>query len=119
MPARGGSGGTAVGDAKTAPAKTWQGGDSASVVLIRGDNAVAPNGTVTWVGGKQGESCWRSATRCSAPVRRNLPIADARVHVIIPSVERSVKPVERAARARLDDPGPPGGDPLRRTSARR
>jgi hypothetical protein len=27
VPARGGSGGTAVGDAKTAPAKTWQGGD--------------------------------------------------------------------------------------------
>ncbi|MCY1066652.1 hypothetical protein OV090_17890 [Nannocystis sp. RBIL2] len=91
VPARGGSGGTAVGDAKTAPAKTWQGGDSVSVVLIRGDNAVAPNGTVTWVGGKQGEKLLAFGHEMLGAGPSNLPIADARVHVIIPSVERSVK----------------------------
>jgi len=91
VPARGGSGGTAVGDAKAAPAKTWQGGDAVSVVLIRGDNAVAPNGTVTWVGGKQGEKLLAFGHEMLGAGPSNLPIADARVHVIIPSVERSVK----------------------------
>src|SRR5690606_27375928 len=52
-PARGGGGGQAAQTA--APSKTWAGGDAVSVVLVRGDNSVAPNGTVTWVGGKQGE----------------------------------------------------------------
>ncbi|MCY1055960.1 SpoIVB peptidase S55 domain-containing protein [Nannocystis sp. SCPEA4] len=91
VPARGGSGGATVGDAKAAPAKTWQGGDSVSVVLIRGDNAVAPNGTVTWVGGKQGEKLLAFGHEMLGAGPSNLPIADARVHVIIPSVERSVK----------------------------
>lgn len=92
VPARGGSGGAGTSaEAKAAPAKTWQGGDSVSVVLIRGDNAVAPNGTVTWVGGKQGEKLLAFGHEMLGAGPSNLPIADARVHVIIPSVERSVK----------------------------
>lgn len=89
LPARGGSGGQA--DAGPPPAKTWQAGDAVSVVLIRGDNSVAPNGTVTWVGGKQGEKLLAFGHEMMGAGPSNLPIADARVHVIIPSVERSVK----------------------------
>lgn len=89
LPARGGSGGQA--DAGPPPAKNWQGGDAVSVVLIRGDNSVAPNGTVTWVGGKQGEKLLAFGHEMMGAGPSNLPIADARVHVIIPSVERSVK----------------------------
>jgi hypothetical protein len=60
-------------------------------VLIRGDNAVSPNGTITWVGGKQGEKLMGFGHEMFGAGPTNLPIADARVHVIIPSVERSVK----------------------------
>jgi hypothetical protein len=91
LPVRGGGGGTSVGGDAPPPAKTWQGGDSVSVVLIRGDNAVAPNGTVTWVGGKKGEKLLAFGHEMLGAGPSNLPIADARVHVIIPSVERSVK----------------------------
>lgn len=90
VPARGGSGGAAAAQ-EQAPAKTWKGGDSVSVVLIRGDNSVAPNGTVTWVGGKQGEKLLAFGHEMLGAGPSNLPISDARVHVIIPSVERSVK----------------------------
>jgi hypothetical protein len=69
----------------------WKGGDAVSVVLIRGDNAVSPNGTVTWVGGKQGEKLLAFGHEMFGAGPSNLPIADSRVHVIIPSVERSVK----------------------------
>ena len=89
VPARGGSGGASEGAAP--PPKSWQPGDSVSVVLIRGDNSVAPNGTVTWVGGKQGERLLAFGHEMFGAGPSNLPIADARVHVIIPSVERSVK----------------------------
>lgn len=89
LPARGGSGG--AGTDAAAPPKTWQPGDAVSVVLIRGDNSVAPNGTVTWVGGKQGERLLAFGHEMLGAGPSNLPIADARVHVIIPSVERSVK----------------------------
>ncbi len=89
VPARGGSGGAAPA---TAPAvKTWKGGDAVSVVLIRGDNAVSPNGTITWVGGKSGERLLGFGHEMFGAGPSNLPIADSRVHVIIPSVERSVK----------------------------
>jgi len=88
VPARGGANGSNL----PAPAtKQWKGGDSVSVVLIRGDNAVSPNGTVTWVGGKQGEKLLGFGHEMFGAGPSNLPIADARVHVIIPSVERSVK----------------------------
>ena len=88
IPARGGANGSTL----PAPAqKTWKGGDSVSVVLIRGDNAVSPNGTITWVGGKQGERLLGFGHEMFGAGPSNLPIADARVHVIIPSVERSVK----------------------------
>ena len=96
VPVRGGSGRgmsqSAGGSASAPPAtKTWKGGDAVSVVLIRGDNAVSPNGTVTWVGGKQGERLLGFGHEMFGAGPTNLPIADARVHVIIPSVERSVK----------------------------
>jgi len=88
VPARGGANGSNL----PAPAqKTWKGGDAVSVVLIRGDNAVSPNGTITWVGGKQGEKLLGFGHEMFGAGPSNLPIADARVHVIIPSVERSVK----------------------------
>jgi hypothetical protein len=93
MPVRGGSGrGYAQTAGPAAPAvKTWKGGDAVSVVLVRGDNAVSPNGTITWVGGKQGEKLLGFGHEMFGAGPTNLPIADARVHVIIPSVERSVK----------------------------
>ena len=105
VPVRGGSGrmssgtGDAAASASTTPPaatkppapKAWKGGDAVSVVLIRGDNAVSPNGTVTWVGGKQGEKLLAFGHEMFGAGPSNLPIADARVHVIIPSVERSVK----------------------------
>lgn len=90
LPARGGSGG--AGDTNSPPPpKQWQAGDAVSVVLIRGDNSVAPNGTVTWVGGKQGERLLAFGHEMLGAGPSNLPMSDARVHVIIPSVERSVK----------------------------
>jgi len=95
VPVRGGSGRMSSGtgsSASTPPApKVWKGGDAVSVVLIRGDNAVSPNGTVTWVGGKQGEKLLAFGHEMFGAGPSNLPIADSRVHVIIPSVERSVK----------------------------
>jgi len=92
VPVRGGSG----RDLSTTPPtsttpKAWKGGDAVSVVLIRGDNAVSPNGTITWVGGKQGEKLLGFGHEMFGAGPSNLPIADSRVHVIIPSVERSVK----------------------------
>ena len=97
LPVRGGSGraqaaGTGAASSSTpSTPKQWKGGDAVSVVLIRGDNAVSPNGTITWVGGKQGERLRGFGHEMFGAGPTNLPIADARVHVIIPSVERSVK----------------------------
>lgn len=89
LPVAGGSG---RGQAEAAgEPKRWQGGDSVSVVLVRGDNAAAPNGTITWVGGKSGERLLAFGHPMFDAGPSRLPIADARVHVIIPSVERSVK----------------------------
>ena len=53
LPVAGGSGRGQAVDVDAAP-KRWEGGDAVSVVLVRGDNAAAPNGT---------------GTRCSAPAR--------------------------------------------------
>ncbi len=95
LPVRGGSSRAQAAGAGTSSAaptpKQWKGGDAVSVVLIRGDNAVSPNGTITWVGGKQGEKLLGFGHEMFGAGPTNLPIADARVHVIIPSVERSVK----------------------------
>jgi hypothetical protein len=100
VPVRGGSGraqsagtGTPSSPTPSTPPKPkqWKGGDAVSVVLVRGDNAVSPNGTITWVGGKQGEKLLGFGHEMFGAGPTNLPIADARVHVIIPSVERSVK----------------------------
>jgi hypothetical protein len=94
LPVRGGSGraqAAGTGTASSPHPETWKGGDAVSVVLIRGDNAVSPNGTITWVGGKQGEKLLGFGHEMFGAGPTNLPIADARVHVIIPSVERSVK----------------------------
>jgi hypothetical protein len=91
-PVRGGSGRgqAATGDAAKG-AKKWAPGDSVSVQLIRGDNSAAPNGTVTWVGGKKGERLLAFGHPMFDAGPSNLPISDARVHTIISSVERSVK----------------------------
>jgi hypothetical protein len=93
VPVRGGSGraGAAPDAAAAAAPKRWQGGDSVSVVLVRGDNAAAPNGTVTWVGGRSGERLLAFGHPMFGGGPTSVPIADARVHVIIPSVDRSVK----------------------------
>lgn len=71
--------------------KTWRPGDSVSVVLASGDSSMAPNGTVTWVGGQSGDRLLAFGHPMSSLGPTNLPIADARVHVIIPSRARSVK----------------------------
>ncbi|MCA9714362.1 MAG: hypothetical protein H6713_06960 [Myxococcales bacterium] len=93
IPVRGGArGGVAkMPDGTPVAKKAWKGGDSLSVLLARGDNAIDVNGTVTWVGGKQGERLLAFGHPMFDIGPTNVPIADARVHVIIPSVQRSVK----------------------------
>ncbi len=89
VPVRGGSGPGGQSKAGT-KGKTWKPGDSVSVVLIRGDSAAASNGTVTWVGPK-GDRLLAFGHSMFEDGPSNLPIADARVHTIINSVDRSVK----------------------------
>jgi len=72
------------------PAKTWQGGDSVSVVMAEGDSSVAGNGTVTWVSPK-GDRLLAFGHSMFDEGPTNVPMANARVHTIINSVERSVK----------------------------
>ncbi|MBK6918336.1 MAG: hypothetical protein IPH07_13150 [Deltaproteobacteria bacterium] len=86
----GGAGGRAEDTAKAATPKTWKPGDSVSVVLVRGDSSVAGNGTVTWVGPK-GDRLLAFGHSMFNDGPTNVPIADARVHTILNSVERSVK----------------------------
>lgn len=76
-----------------APGKrhAWTGGDSVSVVLIAGDNGAAPNGTITWVGGKNNEKLLAFGHPMYGAGPSKLPIANAHVHTILASVERSVK----------------------------
>jgi hypothetical protein len=65
-------------------------GDAVSVVLISGDNWAAPNGTVTWVG-PRGKKLVAFGHPMFNDGPTNIPLADARIHTIIPSVDRSVK----------------------------
>lgn len=88
-PVRGGSGSAADASPSATP-KVWKPGDSVSVVLIRGDSSAASNGTVTWVGPK-GERLLAFGHSMFEDGPSNLPFADARVHTIINSVDRSVK----------------------------
>ncbi|MFO7565370.1 MAG: SpoIVB peptidase S55 domain-containing protein [Enhygromyxa sp.] len=101
VPVRGGGsneGAAATGSNKGAAAtgesaKTkhkWQPGDSVSVVLIAGDNGAAPNGTVTWVGPK-GDQLLAFGHPMYGEGPTRLPIANAKVHTILNSLERSVK----------------------------
>lgn len=93
VPVRGGTGPAGAGDTKAeaaAPKKAWKPGDSVSVVLIRGDSSAASNGTVTWVGPK-GDRLLAFGHSMFEDGPSNLPFADARVHTIINSVDRSVK----------------------------
>ncbi|MBC8073429.1 MAG: hypothetical protein IAG13_34230, partial [Deltaproteobacteria bacterium] len=89
IPVRGGSGGGASEDASAKPHK-WVPGDAVSVVLVRGDSSVAGNGTVTWVGPK-GDRLLAFGHSMMNDGPANVPIATARVHTILASVERSVK----------------------------
>lgn len=70
---------------------TFKPGDSVSVVLIAGDNGAAPNGTVTWVGGKHSEQVLAFGHPMYGEGPSKYPIANAHVHTILASVERSVK----------------------------
>jgi hypothetical protein len=91
IPVRGGSGpGGSENGTKAAAKKDFAPGDAVSVVLIRGDSSAASNGTVTWVGPK-GESLLAFGHSMFEDGPSNLPFADARVHTIISSVDRSVK----------------------------
>ncbi len=89
QPVRGGGGGGEVADGATA-ARKWKMGDSVSVVMVRGDSSVAGNGTITWVGPK-GDRLLAFGHSMFNDGPTNIPIADARVHTILASVERSVK----------------------------
>ncbi|MCA9650540.1 MAG: hypothetical protein H6712_16585 [Myxococcales bacterium] len=90
VPVRGGSGPGSSEAAAKPKAKAWEPGDSVSVVLIRGDSSAASNGTVTWVGPK-GERLLAFGHSMFEDGPSNLPFADAHVHTIINSVDRSVK----------------------------
>ncbi len=90
-PVRGGSGGAPSEDeAAKKSAIKWGPGDAVSVVLVRGDSSVAGNGTVTWVGPK-GDRLLAFGHSMLNDGPSNVPIATARVHTILASVERSVK----------------------------
>lgn len=88
IPVRGGSGGSPSDDPP--PKKVWKPGDAVSVVLVRGDSSVAGNGTVTWVSPK-GDRLLAFGHSMFNDGPTNVPMADARVHTIISSVERSMK----------------------------
>jgi len=90
VPVRGGSGPAGGSTQTKASPKVWKPGDSVSVVLIRGDSSAASNGTVTWVGPK-GDRLLAFGHSMFEDGPSNLPFADARVHTIINSVDRSVK----------------------------
>ena len=66
-------------------------GDAVSVVLIDGDNGAAPNGTVTWVGGANSEQILAFGHPMYGEGPTRWPMANAHVHTILASVERSVK----------------------------
>jgi hypothetical protein len=92
VPVRGGSSGRARRGQDDRPRrKKFAPGDSVSVIMIEGDLNAAPNGTVTWVGGKSGERLLAFGHPMFEQGPTRYPIADARVHVILPSLERSVK----------------------------
>lgn len=86
LPVRAGS---AAGTAPNAR-RPFEPGDSVSVVLIDGENAIAPNGTVTWTD-PTGTRILAFGHPMFGDGPTQIPFADARVHTIIPSVERSVK----------------------------
>ncbi|MBX7078465.1 MAG: hypothetical protein K1X88_04690 [Nannocystaceae bacterium] len=89
VPVRGGGSGAAKAPAAASP-RAWKPGDSLSVVLVRGDSSVAGNGTITWVGPK-GDRLLAFGHSMFNDGPTNVPFADARVHTILNSVERSVK----------------------------
>jgi hypothetical protein len=93
IPVRGGGGAKldATSPAPKGAKPAFAPGDSISVVLIAGDNGAAPNGTVTWVGGRKNERVLAFGHPMYGNGPSRLPVATARVHTIIPSVERSVK----------------------------
>lgn len=89
LPVQGGSSGEPDEDSSRGP-KSWVGGDSVSVVLVDGENSVAGNGTVTWVS-PSGDRLLAFGHSMLESGPTNIPIADAHVHTIINSVDRSVK----------------------------
>jgi hypothetical protein len=98
LPVRGGgsmdsgdSGQEAGDDQTQAKRHQFKPGESVSVVLIDGDNGAAPNGTVTWVGGKNSEQVLAFGHPMYGEGPSKYPIANAHVHTILASVERSVK----------------------------
>jgi hypothetical protein len=90
LPVRGGGSGQSSPSSGEAAASKhkWQPGDAVSIVLIAGDNGAAPNGTVTWVNGDQ-LLAFGHPMYGEGPTR--LPMANAHIHTILNSVERSVK----------------------------
>ena len=98
MPVRGGGSMSAPagegGEGEASPSRgkhIFKPGDSISVVLIDGDNGAAPNGTVTWVGGRNSERVLAFGHPMYSEGPSRYPIANAHVHTILASVERSVK----------------------------
>ena len=92
LPVRGGgSMGQDEGEEPKKGKHQFKPGDAVSVVLIDGDNAAAPNGTVTWVGGKNSEQVLAFGHPMYGEGPSRYPIANAHVHTILASVERSVK----------------------------
>lgn len=94
LPVRGGgssqSSPSSGASASAATKHNWQPGDAVSVVLIAGDNGAAPNGTITWVSPK-GDQLLAFGHPMYGEGPTRLPIANAKVHTILNSVERSVK----------------------------
>ena len=88
VPMRGGSpGGLAK---KQKGTHKWAPGEMVSVVLIQGDSSVTGNGTITWVSPKGDRLLgFGHSMFDDGPV--NVPMANAKVHTIINSVQRSRK----------------------------
>ena len=85
------SGASGEGEGGKSGKHVFKPGDSISVVLIDGDNGAAPNGTVTWVGGAGSEQILAFGHPMYGQGPSRYPFANAHVHTILNSVERSVK----------------------------
>ena len=107
-------GSTRPSGAAPAPARL-EPGSAIATVLLTGDMDIAATGTVTWVEGSS-VLAFGHPFLSMGPV--DMPMADAEVLTVLPSVFRSFKFAATGSVARLDLPGPLERDPGQLRDAR-